>query len=66
MSRDVIQEALQRLAPRQRLLLRLRYEQDLTLEEVARLVGLGDPYRAHREIQAAVAELGRHLPADEP
>jgi transcriptional regulator with XRE-family HTH domain len=48
------------------LLLRLRYEQDLTLEEVARLVGLGDPYRAHREIQAAVAELGRHLPADEP
>jgi RNA polymerase sigma factor (sigma-70 family) len=64
MSRDFIQEALRRLAPRQRLLLRLRYEQDLTLDEVARLMGLADPYRANREIQAAVAELARHLPPD--
>jgi RNA polymerase sigma factor (sigma-70 family) len=66
MSREVIQEALRWLTPRERLLLRLRYEQDLTLEEVARLVGLPDPYRANREIQAAVAKLARHLPADEP
>lgn len=66
MSRDAINEALLKLAPRQRLLLRLRYQQDLTLEEVARLVGLPDPYRANREIQAAVEELGRHLPQEEP
>lgn len=66
MSQDAINEALLKLAPRQRLLLRLRYQQDLTLEEVARLVGLPDPYRANREIQAAVEELGRHLPLEEP
>jgi RNA polymerase sigma factor (sigma-70 family) len=66
MSRDLINEALQKLAPRQRLLLRLRYQQDLTLEEVARLVGLPDPYRANREIQAAIEALARHLPPDEP
>jgi RNA polymerase sigma factor (sigma-70 family) len=66
MSRDAINEALQRLAPRQRLLLRLRFVEDLTLDEVARLVGLPDPYRAHREIQAAIEELGRHLPREHP
>jgi RNA polymerase sigma factor (sigma-70 family) len=65
-SQEAVNDALQRLAPRQRLLLRLRYQQDLTLEEVARLVGLPDPYRANREIQAAVAELARFLPRDEP
>lgn len=66
MSRDAINEALLKLLPRQRLLLRLRYQQDLTLEEVARLVGLPDPYRANREIQAAVEALAKHLPRDEP
>ena len=66
LSREAINRALAKLAPRQRLLLRLRYEQDLTLEEVARLVGLPDPYRAHREIQAAVEELGRNLPPEKP
>lgn len=65
MSRDAINEALLKLAPRQRLLLRLRYQQDLTLEEVARLVGLPDLYRANREIQGAIEELARHLPQDE-
>jgi DNA-directed RNA polymerase specialized sigma subunit len=49
-----------RLEPRQRLLLRLRFQQDLTLEEVARLTRIPDPYRANREIQAAVAALA-HL-----
>ena len=49
--------ALAGLPPRQRLLLRLRYEQDLTLAEVARLTGLGDPFRANRQIQAALAAL---------
>jgi RNA polymerase sigma factor (sigma-70 family) len=65
-SRDAVNEALLKLPPRQRLLLRLRYQQELTLEEVARLVGLPDPYRVHREVQAAIAELARHLPREEP
>jgi RNA polymerase sigma factor (sigma-70 family) len=47
--------ALAQLPPPQRLLLRLRYEQDLTLAEVARLAGLHDPFRANRQIQAALA-----------
>jgi RNA polymerase sigma factor (sigma-70 family) len=47
--------ALAQLPPAQRLLLRLRYEQDLTLVEVARLAGLHDPFRANRRIQAALA-----------
>lgn len=47
--------ALARLPARERLLLRLRFEQDLTLAEVARLSGLRDPFHANRQIQAALA-----------
>jgi DNA-directed RNA polymerase specialized sigma24 family protein len=50
-----------RLPPGQRLLLQLRYEQELTLAEVARLAGLPDLNRANRQIQAALAELARLL-----
>ena len=59
--RELVEAALAQLPPRQRLLLRLRYQQDLTLEEVARLARIPDPYRAHREIQAAVEALGAIL-----
>jgi RNA polymerase sigma factor (sigma-70 family) len=64
-SGEAISKAFAKLPPRQRLLLRLRYEQDLTLEEVAKLVGLTDPYRANREIQTALGALAAHLPKDE-
>ena len=46
-----------RLEPRQRLLLQLRYQQDLTLTEVAQLIGLSDPFKAKRQIDAALAAL---------
>ena len=49
--------ALARLPSQQRLLVRLRYEQNLTLAEVARLTGLQDPFRARRQVQAALAAL---------
>jgi RNA polymerase sigma factor (sigma-70 family) len=49
--------ALAQLPPQQRLLLRLRYEQNLTLEVVARLMRLPDPFRANRQIQVALAAL---------
>lgn len=52
-----LQAALSRLAPDDRLLLRLRYEQDLTLSEVARLTAQPDPFHAHRRIQAALGHL---------
>ena len=65
-ARALLEAALSRLEPRQRLLLRLRYQQDLTLEEVARLVQLPDLYRANREIQAALAALASFMHFDQP
>jgi RNA polymerase sigma factor (sigma-70 family) len=65
-TRASLERALSHLPPKQRLLLRLRYQQDLTLNEVARLMGLADPYKANREIQAALTDLATFLPAEEP
>ena len=56
-----LERAMQRLPAPQRLLLRLRYEQELTLAEVARLAGIADQHRANRQIQSALAELARLL-----
>jgi RNA polymerase sigma factor (sigma-70 family) len=53
----LLQDALSRLPAEQRLLLRLRYEQGLTLAEVARLTGQPDLFRANRRIQAALDTL---------
>lgn len=61
-----LRDALSRLPPEQRLLLRLRYEQDLTLAEVARLTGQPDPFRANRHIQAALARLAELMGGDPP
>jgi len=58
---EKLQQALARLSPRQRLLIKLRYQQELSLKEVARLTRLGDPFRARRHIQAALNELARYL-----
>jgi RNA polymerase sigma factor (sigma-70 family) len=55
--RQRLQDALSQLPAAQRLLLRLRYEQNLTLAEVARLTGQADPFRANRQIQAALTAL---------
>jgi DNA-directed RNA polymerase specialized sigma24 family protein len=52
-----LQAALSRLPAEQRLLLRLRYEQNLTLAEVARLTGQPDPFRANRQVHAALDAL---------
>ena len=59
--RERLAEAMAQLSPDERLILRLRYEQDLTLEEVARLMNFGDPYRARRQIEAAVATLVAYM-----
>lgn len=52
-----VQQALAALPAEQRLLLRLRYEQDLSLAEIARLTGQPDPFRVNRRIQAALDAL---------
>jgi RNA polymerase sigma factor (sigma-70 family) len=52
-----LQQALAALPAEQRLLLRLRYEQNLSLAEVARLTGQPDPFRVNRRIRAALDAL---------
>jgi len=59
--KERLQQALALLSPHQRLLIKLRYQQDLSLKEVARLTRLGDPFRARRHIQAALEQLGKHF-----
>lgn len=45
------------LPKHERLLLQLRFEEDLSLEEIARLTGLGDAQRVHRHIAAILTKL---------
>jgi RNA polymerase sigma factor (sigma-70 family) len=59
--RAVVRSALARLSKRERLLLRLRFEQELTLEQVARLVGLGNAQRADRQIKDILARLRKEI-----
>jgi RNA polymerase sigma factor (sigma-70 family) len=56
-----LREALAQLPAAQRLLLRLRYEEGLTLVEVARLTGQPDPFTANRRVQAALDALAELL-----
>ncbi len=59
--RDALSLALSRLTPQQQLLLRLHYQENMPLKDVARIAGLADLHQARRRIQAALAELGRLL-----
>ena len=52
-----LRKAVAALPPDERLLLQLRFEQDLSLDEVARLCGLGDGQRVHRRISAVLKKL---------
>ena len=64
--RSMLEAAMARLPPPQRLLLRLRYQQDLTLEEIARLTGMPDPFRANRQVQAALEALAEIVKFQSP
>ncbi len=60
--RERLAGALSRLAPEKRLALRLRFEQELSLGEVARMMRLsGGPQGASREIERALADLRREM-----
>jgi RNA polymerase sigma factor (sigma-70 family) len=63
---EMLAAALAQLPAQQRLLLRLRYEQNLTLAEVARLTDLNDPFRANRKIQAALSALAKIMTGSAP
>jgi RNA polymerase sigma factor (sigma-70 family) len=59
--RERLGRALSRLDPDQRLLLQLRYQQDLTLKEVAALLRLPDPFAARRAIDKALKALRKAM-----
>jgi len=62
-----LRDALQALPSRDRLLLRLRFEQELTLEQIARLTRIGSALKAQRALDKALAELRHRLcPEFEP
>jgi RNA polymerase sigma factor (sigma-70 family) len=49
------------LPTKERLLLQLRFEQELSLDEIARLCGLQDAQRAHRTLAAVLKKLRRAM-----
>jgi len=55
--REQLQKSLASLPADERLMLQLRFEHDLSLEEVARLCGLGDGQRVHRKLTAVLTKL---------
>lgn len=52
-----LQKSLASLPPQERLLVQLRFEQDLSLDEIARLCGLEDAQRVHRRLSAILTKL---------
>jgi RNA polymerase sigma factor (sigma-70 family) len=60
-SLDALHEAMAGLSPRERLSLRLRFEQELSLEEISNLMQLGSPLKAQRSIQKALSKIRQDL-----
>ena len=52
-----LEGALATLAPRDRLLIRLRFEDDLTAQEIARLIDFPSPHHVYRRINVVLADL---------
>lgn len=59
--RTRLQRVIARLPEQERLLLQLRFEQDLTLEQIARILRLGDAQRVDRRIHEVLARLREDL-----
>ena len=59
-----LSKALSLLTARDRLLLKLRYEQDLTFREIAELLHLQNPFRARHQIQHALDQMKRLMATD--
>jgi len=54
-----LKSALDQLSPHQRLLVRLRYEQQLSLEQIARIAGCTNLHQARRQVEEALKMLRR-------
>ncbi|HET9400374.1 MAG TPA: sigma-70 family RNA polymerase sigma factor [Candidatus Acidoferrales bacterium] len=59
--RERLDEGLKKLEPEERLLVRLRFDEDLTLIEIAKLTEFGDAQRVHYRLNAALAKLRNYL-----
>jgi RNA polymerase sigma factor (sigma-70 family) len=59
--RAALHAALSRLPDRDRLVVRLRFEQELTLEEIARLLNLDNAQSADRRIREAIENLRKSM-----
>lgn len=63
---DALQHAISHLPANQRLLLRLRFQEGLSLKKIARLLRLGNASRAWRHIQSAIRALSEHIDPGNP
>jgi RNA polymerase sigma factor (sigma-70 family) len=52
-----LQKCIGLLLPTERLIVQLRFEDELSLDEIARLTGLGDAQRVHRRLTAILQKL---------
>lgn len=59
--RELLKRHVGRLPPRDRLVLRLRYEQELTLSAIARITGAANPQSVDRWIKEVLATLRRRI-----
>ena len=55
--RGRLHESIKLLPPIERLIVHLRFEEELSLEEIAQLTGFGDAQRVHRRIAAILQKL---------
>lgn len=60
-SRLALAAAIGKLSSHEQLLLRLRFEQDLTLKEIARIAGLKDAQSADRQIRALLEHMRQEM-----
>jgi RNA polymerase sigma factor (sigma-70 family) len=59
--RVALDEAMTTIEPRDRLLLRLRFDDDLSAQEIARLLDFPSPFHVYRRVNALLAQLRRSL-----
>jgi RNA polymerase sigma factor (sigma-70 family) len=61
--RAVLNTALARLDVTDRLILRLRFEDALSVPEIARLIGVDSPFKIYRRLDKALTVVRKHLEA---
>jgi RNA polymerase sigma factor (sigma-70 family) len=64
--RAALLRAMSRLPARERLLIRLRFDRELTLAEVARLLGFDNPQGADRRIREVIEKLRQEMAGGKP